>query len=104
MFVLFTATDPNAELTRGIFPQMFDLAQICGAENCSQTLSKVLAEKYDQWLSSESKHFPGFETVSIYIPSYTQLYGVVVRAPDFGPRGPRFETRARRIFTTWKGV
>jgi hypothetical protein len=30
--------------------------------------------------------------------SITQLYGVVVRAPDSGPRGPRFETRARRIF------
>jgi hypothetical protein len=30
---------------------------------------------------------------------YTQPYGaVVVRAPDFGPRGPRFETLARRIF------
>jgi hypothetical protein len=28
----------------------------------------------------------------------TQLYGVVVRAPDFGLRGPRFESRARRIF------
>jgi hypothetical protein len=22
----------------------------------------------------------------------TQLYGIVVRAPDFGPRGPRFES------------
>jgi hypothetical protein len=28
----------------------------------------------------------------------TQLYGVVVRAPDFSPRGPRFETGARWIF------
>jgi hypothetical protein len=28
----------------------------------------------------------------------TQLYGIVVRAPDFGPRGPRFESRVRRIF------
>jgi hypothetical protein len=26
-----------------------------------------------------------------------QLYGVVVRAPDFGPRDPRFESRARWI-------
>jgi hypothetical protein len=28
----------------------------------------------------------------------TALYGVVIRAPDFGSRGPRFEIRARRIF------
>jgi hypothetical protein len=28
----------------------------------------------------------------------TQLYGIVVRAPDLGQRGPRFETRARPIF------
>jgi hypothetical protein len=26
------------------------------------------------------------------------FYGVVVRAPDSGPRGPRFESRSRRIF------
>jgi hypothetical protein len=30
--------------------------------------------------------------------SSTQLYGVVVRAPDFGLRGPRFKSRAWRIF------
>jgi hypothetical protein len=28
----------------------------------------------------------------------TQLYGIVVRASDSGPRGPRFESQARRIF------
>jgi hypothetical protein len=27
-----------------------------------------------------------------------QLYDILVRTPDFGPRGPRFETQARRIF------
>jgi hypothetical protein len=35
---------------------------------------------------------------SIILNIYTQLYDVVDRAPDFGPRGPRFEIRARRIF------
>jgi hypothetical protein len=34
---------------------------------------------------------------------WTQLYGVVVRAPDFVPRGPRFETREHGgFFTTWE--
>jgi hypothetical protein len=27
-----------------------------------------------------------------------QLYGIVVRAADSGPRGPRFESQARWIF------
>jgi hypothetical protein len=27
-----------------------------------------------------------------------QLYGIVVRVPDSGLRGPRFESRTRRIF------
>jgi hypothetical protein len=35
---------------------------------------------------------------SFYHKSFTQLYGIVVRAPDSGPRDPRFESRARRIF------
>jgi hypothetical protein len=29
---------------------------------------------------------------------YKRLYGIVIRAPDSGPRGPLFESWARRIF------
>jgi hypothetical protein len=38
-----------------------------------------------------------FYKVILYSVS-KQLYGIVVRVPDFGPKGPRFETRAWRIF------
>jgi hypothetical protein len=48
--------------------------------------------------------FPGF--LGWYTPWYNmsntlslaQLYGIVVRAPDSGPKGPWFKSRARRIF------
>jgi hypothetical protein len=56
-------------------------------------LNKLKQEMENLSLMRVSYHF--FYTNKF---ASTQLYGIVVRAPDFGPRGPRFETRARRIF------
>jgi hypothetical protein len=75
-----------------VFPTLLPLNY---ATNIKGMQFEVVSERSNvQCYSCFSWH----KTIWITLCYCTQLYGIVVRVPDFDPRGPRFETQVWRIF------
>jgi hypothetical protein len=68
--------------------------------NLRQGRTNSLCVTTKETISPVLQHFCGHLPESLN----AALYGIVVRAPDFGLRGPRFETQAPKIFLDLRKV